>query len=81
MTAYNAFLEDRGESPVSCTRVQSLEEVLREADVVSLHTVLDETNRHLINAERLSQMKKNAIPSIINAKEVGLMLYGANGNG
>ena len=42
-------------------RAHSVEEVLREADVVSLHTVLDETTRHLIDAERLSLMKENAI--------------------
>lgn len=61
VAAYGAFLETRGESPVSFTRAQSVEEVLREADVVSLHTVLDETTRHLIDAERLSLMKENAI--------------------
>ena len=42
-------------------RAESLEEVLREADVVSLHTVLDETTYHMINAERLALMKENAI--------------------
>ncbi len=37
------------------------EEVLREADIVSIHVPLLQTTRHLINAERLSIMKKNAI--------------------
>jgi hydroxypyruvate reductase 1 len=46
---------------VSWGRAQSLEEVPREADVVSLHTVLDETTHHMINAERLALMKENAI--------------------
>ncbi|MFW9847370.1 MAG: NAD(P)-dependent oxidoreductase, partial [Candidatus Thorarchaeota archaeon] len=35
--------------------------LLREADCVSLHTVLDESTHHLINAERLALMKKTAI--------------------
>ncbi len=61
VTAYSAFLEARGESPLSCIRARTVEQVLREADVVSLHTVLDQTTRHLIDAERLSQMKENAI--------------------
>lgn len=34
--------------------------VLREADVVSLHTNLSEETRHLINADSLAQMKEGA---------------------
>ncbi len=37
------------------------EEVLREADFVSVHVPLLNSTRHLINAERLSLMKKGAI--------------------
>ena len=58
---YSALLGEHGESPVSCRRLETVEDVLREADVVSLHTVLDETTHHLINAERLALMKDNAI--------------------
>ena len=36
------------------------EEVLRQADVVSLHTPLLSTTRHLINADRLKMMKPTA---------------------
>ncbi|KAM3367958.1 hypothetical protein ACQJBY_016483 [Aegilops geniculata] len=35
-----------------------MEEVLREADVISLHPVLDKTTYHLINPERLAMMKE-----------------------
>ena len=59
--AYSDFLASRGEEPVSCKRADSLEDLLREADCVSLHTVLDDTTHHLINAERLALMKENAI--------------------
>ena len=38
----------------------SVEEVLREADVVSVHVPLLDSTRHLINAERLAMMKKSA---------------------
>lgn len=58
---YSGFLVAHGEAPVSCRRVETVEEVLREADVVSLHTVLDAGTRHLINTERLALMKEDAI--------------------
>ena len=61
VAAYGEFLKGRGEEPVTCRCAENVEELLREADVVSLHTVLDETTHHLINAERLSLMKENAI--------------------
>lgn len=47
-------------SPMGAERV-SLEEGLRRADVVSVHTPLTEQTRHLINAERLAMMKKTSI--------------------
>ena len=63
--AYSDFLVSQGEAPVSCARTESVEDLLRKADVVSLHPVLDETTRHLINAERLALMKENAV--LVNA--------------
>ena len=61
IAAYGEFLKSLGEDTVSCRRTESAEELLGEADVVSLHTVLDDTTYHLINAERLAVMKENAI--------------------
>ena len=61
IAAYGDFLESRGEDAVSCRRAETVEKLLEEADVVSLHTVLDETTYHLINAERLARMKAHAI--------------------
>ncbi len=61
IAAYGDFLQSRGEDPVSCRRADSLEELLRAADCVSVHTVLDESTHHLINAERLALMKENAV--------------------
>ena len=61
IAAYGEFLKSIGEEPVSCRRAESTEELLGEADVVSLHTVLDETTHHLINKERLAVMKENAV--------------------
>ncbi|KAF2302078.1 hypothetical protein GH714_032400 [Hevea brasiliensis] len=61
VTAYGAFLQANGEQPVTWKRASSMDEVLREADVISLHPILDKTTYHLINKERLSTMKKEAI--------------------
>ncbi len=51
-------------SPVSDPDVQqfaSLEDLLAEADVVSLHIPGGEATRHLINAERLARMRSSAV--------------------
>jgi len=52
----------------------TLEELLSEADILSLHTPLTQETRHLLNAERLARMKPTAIlintarGAIINTK-------------
>ncbi|MDJ0888210.1 MAG: NAD(P)-dependent oxidoreductase [Desulfobacterales bacterium] len=61
VAAYSAFLEHQGLNPVTCTRAATVEELLETADCVSIHTVLDESTRHLINAERLARMKPSAV--------------------
>ena len=61
IAAYGDFLKSRGEEPVSCKRADTVEDLLREADCVSVHTVLDESTHHLINAASLALMKENAI--------------------
>jgi hydroxypyruvate reductase 1 len=61
ISAYSVFLHEQGEEGVGCRRAETVDEVLREADVVSLHTVLNDTTYHLINRERLAMMKENAI--------------------
>jgi len=42
-------------------RFRLLKELLRESDVISLHTPLNASTRHLIGAEELSLMKESAI--------------------
>jgi hydroxypyruvate reductase 1 len=58
---YGALLEAHGERPVACRRAGSMDEVLRAADVVSVHTVLDESTRHLFGARQFAQMKPDAL--------------------
>jgi len=60
------------ENKVSLT---SLEELLRESDIVTLHIPYTEQNRNLINAERLKIMKEGAI--LINTSRGGLVDEGA----
>jgi D-3-phosphoglycerate dehydrogenase len=46
--------------PSTVRRAQSIEELLKAADFVTLHVPLLDVTRHLINAERLSLMKPEA---------------------
>ncbi|KAF1880885.1 hypothetical protein Lal_00011945 [Lupinus albus] len=59
--AYAEFLKANGEEPVTWKRAASMDEVLQEADLISLHPVLDKTTYYLVNKETLSKMKKEAI--------------------
>lgn len=59
--SYGAFLSSRGEAPVTCHRAESIEELLRKCDVVSLHASYSESVYHLIDGRRLRMMKENAL--------------------
>jgi len=59
--AYAAFLKQQGLAPVSCQRIENLNDLLKQAHVVSIHTVLNQSTHHLINASRLACMQENAI--------------------
>jgi len=58
---YSEFLTSHGIPPVTCKRVENVEDLLRGADCVSIHSILDDSTHHLINKQRLSLMKENAI--------------------
>lgn len=62
---YAELLKSMGEQPITMKRVETVEEVLKEADVVSLHCNLDKSTTHLMNKQRLEMMKKDAI--LVNA--------------
>ena len=42
-----------------------IEDIVREADIITMHTPLDASTHHLINAERIALMRPNAV--IVNA--------------
>lgn len=50
-----------GGEKITCTQLDSVEEVLRAADIVSLHTVLDETTTGMIDKAALEIMKPDAV--------------------
>jgi hydroxypyruvate reductase 1 len=70
VAGYSAFLSANGQKGVTCRRT-SLDEVLHAADVVSIHSALDESTHHLIDASRLAGMKDGAI--LVNASRGALV--------
>ena len=80
---YDAYRRQDLEQQCGYEYRNSVEEVLREADFVSLHTPLTEETRHLMNPERLGMMKKTAI--LINSSRGPVVdpqaLYDALKNG
>jgi lactate dehydrogenase-like 2-hydroxyacid dehydrogenase len=57
---YDIKRNEKFESDYSAEFKETPEEVLKEADVVTIHVPLLDSTRHLINAERLSLMKPSA---------------------
>jgi hydroxypyruvate reductase 1 len=62
---YGELLRHHGEPPVAVRRCETIDEVLRESDLVSLHCNLDSNTHHLINKPRLDTMKPDAV--LVNA--------------
>ena len=60
MLAYDPYVPAETGTDYGVSLV-SLEELLRESDIVSLHVFLNADTRHLIDAARLAQMKSTAI--------------------
>jgi len=58
---YAGFLQLQGLPPVKCKKADRVEELLEEADIVSIHTVLDDSTHHLMDTRNLALMKKSAI--------------------
>lgn len=60
VVAHDLYVNERAAEDLGF-KYLPLEQLLAESDFVSLHVTLSETTQHLINAERLAQMKKGAI--------------------
>ncbi len=61
ISEFASYLRSIGEPPVSCRYAGQLSDLLPVADIVSLHTVLSASTRHLIDANALREMKPKAI--------------------
>jgi D-3-phosphoglycerate dehydrogenase len=59
MLAFDPYLTQEMADPYGVTLVP-LEQLLAESDIVSIHTFLAASTRHLIDATRLAQMKQGA---------------------
>ena len=68
--AFDPFL-DKKSSAWNNVKNVSLEKLLRESDVISVHTPLNESTHHLINSTNLNFMKKTAV--IINTARGGVI--------
>lgn len=62
---YDPFLDKNMLKEVQATQINSVDELLEKSDVVTIHSFLSKDTRKMINKERISKMKKNAI--IVNA--------------
>jgi len=61
VSAYGRFLDSCGEPPVTWERADTIAALLEKADCVSIHTVLNDSTRHMIDSRRLQKMKKTGI--------------------
>ncbi len=70
ITAYDPFLTG-ADVPPTVARVGSLEQLLRGADVVSLHVPLSDDSRGMIGHDQFRQMKPGAV--LVNTARGGLV--------
>lgn len=57
---YDVVRNERAEKEFGAKFANNIEEVLKQADVVTLHVFLNDSTKHLINKERIGLMKKDA---------------------
>lgn len=61
LIGYGNYWDDDFARWYDITRVENFDDVLRQADFVSLHTKLTPATRHLINANNIKLLKKGAV--------------------
>ena len=70
VTAYDPFI-NRDYAAANGIIVSAFDEVIKEADIISLHLPLTDATRNIINEEKMKSMKKGAV--IINTARGGLV--------
>jgi D-3-phosphoglycerate dehydrogenase len=58
---YDPYLRQGMDKALGIRRVYQLEELLEQSHFVSLHSFLDATNRHMINARTIARMRPGAV--------------------
>jgi phosphoglycerate dehydrogenase-like enzyme len=71
VVAYDPYLPRGAEIALGVERVESLSDLLRQSDIVSLHCPLTSETRELINQDTLSEMQAHAI--LINTARGGVI--------
>ncbi|MDF1811643.1 MAG: phosphoglycerate dehydrogenase [Verrucomicrobiales bacterium] len=61
VTAFDPYWDEAFAAEHDITRYETMDEVLKSADVISLHCFLDENTRDMINAKSISEMRDGAI--------------------
>src|SRR5688572_19877744 len=69
---YDIYWDEGFAQACTVERCTTLEDALHNADIISLHMNLDESNRGLINKTRIATMRKGAI--VINTARGGLVV-------
>ncbi len=65
------FIDERQKGALGLDDIYDVETVLREADIITLHTPLSDETRHMIDEPQLKMMKQTAI--LINTARGGLV--------
>lgn len=65
------YYSPNAEPEFGAEKINSLDELLHQSDFVSVHTPLNESTRHLVNADFLSKMKPNAV--FVNTSRGGVV--------
>lgn len=71
IVAWSRSLTDETAKALGVIRANSIDELLKRCDIVSLHVSLTHETKNLLSAERISQLKPNAI--ILNTARGGLI--------
>jgi D-3-phosphoglycerate dehydrogenase / 2-oxoglutarate reductase len=58
---YDIYWDDKFAQQHSIKRIQNLDEILSASDIISLHTNLTDETRNMINAQRISKLKKGVV--------------------
>lgn len=69
--AYDIYKNEKEMKEIGATYVDSLEELYKQADVISLHSPLLPTTYHMIDAKALALMKRGVV--LINTSRGGLV--------